>query len=246
MEGVYDYIEAYFTQTLGEEERKNFEKRCVNDKDFANEVAFYITSRQAIRQELLEQKQREWKALDAINEERHTIKPRSKIFIQRWYSSAAAACVILVTGLYFLLQSASTQQLAGDYINKNYLQLGVKMNPRPDSSQTAIEAYNNKEYNTALSLFEALEKSHPENSEEKKYAGLVYLVTKNYDKALQQFNELANMKGMFSNAGNFLKAITLMQRNAPGDKDRAKQLLQQIVKENTEGSGQAKEWLKKF
>ena len=241
----YDYIEAYFTQTLGEEERKNFEARCVDDKDFANEVAFYIASRQVIRQELLEQKQKLWATGNEEDKKIVPIKPRNKTLIQRLLPYAAAACVILIAGLFFLFKPPSPQQLADDYINKNYSQLHNTLG-LTDSLQTAIIAYNNKDYTKALVLFEALEISHPDHSDEKKYAGLVSLATKNYDKALQQFDELAKMKNVFGNEGNFLKAITLLQRNATGDKEQAKQLLQQIVNNNEEGSEQAKDWLSKF
>jgi predicted Zn-dependent protease len=120
------------------------------------------------------------------------------------------------------------------------------MDGAPDSLQTAIAAYNSTDYQKALLLFNALQISHPGNSEEKKYAGLCYLVTKSYDKALQQFDELHNMPNVFSNEGDFLKAVTLLQRGAPGDELQAKQLLQRVVNENEEGSATAKTWLKIF
>jgi len=64
--------------------------------------------------------------------------------------------------------------------------------------------------------------------------------------ALQQFDELANMKDLYSNSGDFLKAVTLLERNKPGDKEEAKKLLQKVVHENEDGSQEAGEWLKKF
>ena len=54
------------------------------------------------------------------------------------------------------------------------------------------------------------------------------------------------MKGLFSNAGDFLKAVSLIERNGPGDKDAAQKLLQKVVSEKEEGSEKAEELLKKL
>ena len=120
------------------------------------------------------------------------------------------------------------------------------MDASRDSLQLGIAAYNNKDYNRALQLFTGVEKNDTANSDAKKYAGLAYLQQQDYDKAIQQFDELSNMKGLFSNAGDFLKAVSLLERNKSGDKEEAKQLLQKVVTDKEEGSEQAEEWLKKM
>ena len=98
-----------------------------------------------------------------------------------------------------------------------------------------------------IRLYNCLKKiyrSHPEQILAKKNMGLVYLVTKNYDKALQQFDELAKMQDLYKNPGQFLKAVTLLERNEQGDKVQAKKLLEQLVNEKGEGSREAAKWLK--
>jgi hypothetical protein len=245
MDGVYDYIEAYFTQTLSAGEKTEFEARCVNDKDFAGEVAFYVATRQVVREQLLQQKQAGWAAPEVQTAKVVAFKPRTKTFVQRMLPYAAAACVLLVASVYFLLQPASTQQLAKKYAEQNYSYINLVLGPQ-DSLEIAKEAFNKKDYSKALQLFELLQLSHSGSADEKKYAGLVYLFTQKYDQALQQFDALAKIPGLFTNEGNFLKAITLMERNAEGDKQQAKQLLEQVVKEHAYGSAQAEEWLKKF
>ena len=246
MEELYNYIEAYFTQTLGEEERRAFEERCVNDKAFADDVAFYIASRNVIREKLLQQKQQQWATAGNAAPKVYSIKPQVKSIRQKLLPYMAAACLILVVSLYFIFKTPGTQQLAAGYIKTNYSRLEVTLDAKPDSLQQGVIAYNNKDYKQALKLFELLEIKHPGDGDEKKYAGLVYLVTQEYDKALQQFDALAKMPGLAFNAGNFLKAVTLMERDAPGDKQQAKLLLQQVVRENTEGAEEAKKWLDKF
>ena len=91
-----EYIESYFQQTLTGEERIAFEKRCETDEVFAKEVAFYITSRAVLREELIAQKQQQWKeAVTADEEAAPVISITKKSTFLRWISYAAAACLLL-------------------------------------------------------------------------------------------------------------------------------------------------------
>ena len=75
--------------------------------------------------------------------------------------------------------------------------------------------------------------------------GIVYLRLANYDKAFLYFQQLENYP-LYSNPAIFYQALTLMKRNGPGDKQNAKQLLQQVVKDNLEGKAVAQQWLKNW
>ncbi len=180
-------------------------------------------------------------------------------------SIAASIAIILVAYFSFLQPKQDVQLLADTYFEENLQQLnqtlsvpedtiqfgiatntGKKRNTVQDSLRIGIITYNNQDYQKALGYFQGVYQHHPENSDAKKFTGLVYLSTKEYDKALQEFEELADMKEPQNNPGLFLQAVTLLQRNEKGDKRKAKQLLQQVVNNNAEGSMEAKEWLKKF
>ncbi len=243
MSDTLEYIEAYFQQTLDKDERQRFELKCTQDEDFAREVAFYVTARQTIKEALLEQKRAEWKQEDDTEEKLPSLAPVKKLYQRKWFMYAAA-CILLVLGVYFFERPPGSQQIATTYIEKNYGQISQTMGNDKDSIQAGIAAYNNKDYNKALVYFNGVADSDPVNSDAKKYAGLVYLVTKDFDRALQQFDALANMKGLFSNPGMFLKAVTLMERNGQGDNEQAKQLLQQVVDQKLDGSTEANQWLK--
>ncbi|MDQ4140212.1 MAG: hypothetical protein M3142_06775 [Bacteroidota bacterium] len=206
-----------------------------------------------------------------INEPRQVAKKEAKVI--KLYSSkifkitasiAASIAIILVAYFGFLQQGENIKLLAENYFEENLqqinqsvstsedtLQFGIAGKNRQkdttqDSLQVGITAYNNQEFNTALRYFREISAHYPENKEAKKYTGLVYLNTKSYDKALQEFEELANMKDVSNNPGLFLQAVTLMQRNNRGDKQKAKKLLEQIVEINAEGSIEAAQWLKEF
>jgi tetratricopeptide (TPR) repeat protein len=244
MPGTIEYIESYFQQTLSSEDRVAFEARCEKDEAFAKDVAFYITARQALREELLGQKVAEWKNEDAVREETAPVISMNKrrTTFGKWAAYVAAACVVLAISVYLFEVRTTPQKLATAYINNT---LSQTMDASHDSIQLGIAAYNDKEYERALQLFEGVEQRDPSNSDAKKYAGLTYLQKQDYDKAMQQFDKLSNMQ-LQSNPGDFLKATTLLVRNKQGDKEEAKALLQKVVNEKEEESKKAEEWLKKF
>jgi tetratricopeptide (TPR) repeat protein len=244
MEAI-EYIDSYFQQTMNEDERKVFEKRCEEDNAFAQEVAIYIMTRESLHEELLQQKQTAWR-IKSIIDELPFIPTLKKSFANRWITYAAAACLVLAASVYFFETNPSPKKLAENYIKTNYSNLSLTMDASRDSLQLGIDAYNNKEYDKALRLFKSIEKTDTQNSDVKKYAGITYMQKEEYDSALQQFDELSNMQGLFSNSGDFLKAVALMGRNKPGDRDKAKMLLQKVLSEKEEGSEKAAEWEKKL
>jgi tetratricopeptide (TPR) repeat protein len=153
---------------------------------------------------------------------------------------------LAVALVYFFTSSDTPQKFADNYIKNNYSQLSQNMDASTDSLQQGIAAYNKKDYDKALLLFQNVYNTHPDNSDAKKYIGFVHLVRKDYDKALVHFDELAQKKGLFSNPGLFLKALTLLERNKENDKATAKKLLEQVMQENLEGKKEAEDWLKKW
>ncbi|TKK67261.1 tetratricopeptide repeat protein [Ilyomonas limi] len=243
MQQTWEYIEAYFTQALSAEERKTFEVRCAEDAAFAKEVAFYLTARSAAREVLIAEKQKSFAERAMPQQVMVKTALIKKMALRKWISYVAAACIILFVGAYFILKSPAPQQLASQYVKVHFTILSQTMDASRDSLQLGIAAYNSQDYQRALMLFEGVRRNDAANSDAKKYAGLAYLQTKNYDKALECFKELSGMKGLYSNSGDFLQAVTLLQRNNPGDKESAKALLQKVVQENKEGSKQASEWL---
>jgi tetratricopeptide (TPR) repeat protein len=237
------YIEAYFQNELNESERMRFEERCITDESFAGDVAIYLTTRQSLKNELLTTKQSQWKESPAIKAV-PVVAPVRKMHQQVWVRYAAAAFLILIASLYFLLKTDSPQKLALNYINEHYDHLSQTMGVA-DTLELGKSAYNKKEYSKAATLFESLSKRHEESAEAKQYAGLSYLKQNDYDQAIQLFDDLGNMS-LHSNPGLFLKATALLLRNKNDDFQQSKILLEQVVKEGLEGSEEAKELLRKL
>jgi tetratricopeptide (TPR) repeat protein len=120
------------------------------------------------------------------------------------------------------------------------------MSGRADSLQTGLRLYNDGKFSEALTQFESIIRSDSSSFTAKEYAGITSLRLKEYDKALSWFEQLETYRGLYSNRAQLLEAVTLMERNLPGDAAKAKQLLQKIVTGDLEGKEFAEEWLRKM
>lgn len=242
MENI-DYIERYFKGENDDAQKQEFENKILHDPSFAEDVSFYISATGAIQQQLSEEKKQRFKEM---------YKQQKVISIQQpvkqmWRYMAAASVVIAVSLLswFYFATTTSPQQLADKYIQQNFTTLGVTMGSQ-DSLQNALSLYNSGKLPDALVIFERLANQDASNDNAKKYAGIVSLRLNNYDKALQYFTMLEEQPSLYSNPGKFYKAITLLKRNKNGDKEAAKNLLQQVADKDLEGKEAAQQWLSKM
>lgn len=243
MSEIDEHIEDYFEDRLDAEAKRSFEEKCIDDESFAKEVAFYLTQRRLFREELLRQKRADW---TSGGTKIQYPAPARRLIPRRWIAYAAAACTLLAIALYLNEQHPGPRRLAENYTEKKYSLLSQTMDGSTDSLQQGIAAYNHKDYDKALAIFETLYRSHPGNKDALLYSGIVYLRTKNYDKALGRFQELADTRNLMSNPGTFLEAVTLLQRDAAGDRKIAKDLLNKVVQQQLDGRDEAMAWLKDF
>ena len=247
MENYLEYIDAYFNQTLSPEEARQFERRILENKEFADEVAFYLSAKQALREQVIQEKKEGFKQLLAQNsslmEVHHTGRVR-KMWVYRLSAAAAILICVFFAWYLFFPKSASPQQMADNYINENLKTLGVTMGTERDSIQNGLRLYNEEQYDSAIQQFETILQKDTGNYVAKRYLGIVYLRVGNYDKSLQYFQQLENYS-LYSNPGIFYQSLTLLKRNQPGDKQKARQLLQRVVEQHLEHEETAQQWLDK-
>lgn len=244
MSDTMEYIDSYFNGALSPEEQMQFENRCIADQGFAEEVAFYISARDRLRTVVHAQKKNDFHQLyhQLPSEKRST---GGLVRVLKPLAAVAAACLLLFAGWQLFRTSDTPARLADDYIQKDLSILSVQMGNGADSLQQGIGAYNEGKYEQAEALLKG-QAYGDRASEAHRYLGIVYLRTNRYDQALVQFEQLATYRGLFVNPGLFYEALTLMKRSAPGDEAKAKQLLEQVVQQQSYGSAQAAEWLKKL
>ena len=221
-----EYIENYFKGTRSEAEKQQFETRILKDPLFAEEVAFYISATGLIDKQLKEEKKHRFRE---VYEQQKVVSIKHPVKNIRRYLAAASIIFIIILSAVFLFGSkTSPPQLADKYIQQNWKTLGVTMGSQ-DSIETGLSLYNSEKLAEALTMFEALAKNNTaNNTNAKKYAGIVSLRLQNYDKALEYFSML-EVDTLNSNPGKFYKAITLRKRNEGRDKDGAKLLLQEVI-----------------
>jgi len=240
------YIDDYFKGALPKEETGRFEQRILAEPSFAEAVSFYCMATQAAKEQLQPGKKQHFRALYQQYSPPAATTP--SLVRRLWpYMAAAAVMAALLLGWYIWMRPISTQQMADTYITKELSSFGVSMGSRQDSLQTAIQLYNEGKDNEALLQFENMLAANASDVTALRYAGIVSLRLGLYDKALLHFRQLEQYPGLYSNPGKFYYALTLMKRNGPGDKDQAKQLLQQIAQSNDlDGKQQAQQWLSQW
>ena len=238
-----EYIENYFSDKLSYDDKEAFERRCESDTAFAQEVSFYILTRQQLQTELLQKKRSEF------IEQYHELSGTSSESLsdsRTWFSyvAAAAACVLILIAYLTFFQNEKPSALAETYIDENLTTLSTTMTSGTDSLALGIGAFNQKDYGTAETIFHSLGKNESLAPETTKYLGITYLNTGEYEKAIEQFNELIRYTELYANPGKFYLAITLMKRSREGDKEEAKKLLQEVVTKELPGYKEASEWMK--
>jgi tetratricopeptide (TPR) repeat protein len=246
MQNNLEYIDKYFQGSPVPDETREFEKRITEDVEFANDVAFYLASKQTIKQQSVDQKKSRFKEIYALNTPTTTV-PKKKLVRSLWPYIAVAA---MVTGLiicwYVFIKPPSTQQLAENYITENLRKLGVSMSSSKDELQKGLSFYNDGKLKQALQIFEKMIILDSSNFTAKKYAGITSLRLQQFDKAIHYFKLLEDQPNLYANPGAFLHATTLLKRNLPGDKQKAIELLNQVVQNDLEGNETAELWLKKM
>jgi tetratricopeptide (TPR) repeat protein len=248
MENHTEYIDDYFAGNLNPEERKNFEKQMETDKYFAEEVAFYLAAKHALKEELADEK-KEWFRELASQNVTLSVKTRSAQVRRIWvYRLAAAAVFVGIVffswSLFFQPSTTSPNALADQYLSDKLENLSVTMGAKEDSMQEGLRLYNEKRYAAALQKFEQIIQRDTSNSTAKQNAGLASLKLGNYDQALSYFQQLGTY-ALYANPAIFYQALTLMKRNQPDDKEEAKRLLKQVVDNDLDGKETAEQWLNK-
>lgn len=250
-------IENFLAGEMSEAERVDFENRLRSDTELSSLFELYRSIELGmIQDQQTEVKRQELQsALDELGKKYFAPgilsagngkAPVVPIGNRRSYSKilAIAASVVLILAAYFVFfDKPDARQLADSYVKDNLSILSQTMDGAKDSLQQGIAAYNDKAYAKALEIFDALYAAHPENTDALLYAGITRLATGDHDAAISKFSALSAQKHLFSNPGLFLKAVTLLQRDNPGDKEEARTTLQQVVDEDLENAVEAKKML---
>lgn len=238
-----EYIDNYFKGEAPPDQKLQFEQRVLVDKEFAEEVSFYLSTIQVLRDENAVQKKK------LFSEIYHGAPPVRQITPVRrlwpYVASAAAVLIAVFLGLYIFMQPEPSK-LADDYLKEHLQTMSMEMGSNADSIQQGKDLYNNKDYQASLQMFELIMQNDTANYEAKELAGIVALKLKDFDKALLYFQQEAKNNNLHVNPGKFYQALTYMKRNQQGDEELARNLLQEVVNKKLAYSEDAVQLLEKL
>jgi len=238
-----EYIDDYFNTSKDTERTRLFEQRIREDAGFAADLAFYLSARKTAAENQEAEGRNRFREL---YEATRTLKPaRTRIIpvFVRWVAAAAILAAV-VLGVFISQKRESPRELANRYISTEMQTLGVTMG-KEDELQKGISFYNQKKYSEALTIFEKLIRSDSNNVQALENAGKACIQLGNYDKALSYLNSMEQLKP-YGNPEKFYEALALIARNQTGDLDKAKSILQEIVKQDWDNKETAEKWLHKW
>jgi len=229
-------IEHYFDAELTKAEKRQFEEDLSANPDLADDAAFYLQSRiaakQAAHETLLEEKHQRWSGL---SEEQPKRLSRGD-----WMSIAAAILLVIAAVFYFnnpFKRDLSVR--AESYLANNLKELPVHLGDEGQRLQGAIQAYNQQQYEPAITLTAIYLSQHPADAEALRVIGLAHLQKKEYDQALDYFQQLSAQTRLYSNPGKYYEGLTYLLRNQEGDKVQGRKLLEEVIANNLEGKQDA-------
>jgi tetratricopeptide (TPR) repeat protein len=237
-----DYIDDYFNQKLGPENALAFEDKIQSDPSFAEQVAFYLATRESIYASVAAERKHRFREIYG------NTRPATRLTAIKlvYYIAIAAVVCGLIFGIYLVKKPVSPHQLAESYEVENLQTLAVQMGNSNEDLQAGLQLYNAGKTSESLQVFEKIIRSDTSSFTALKFAGIAALKLKEYEKAIGYFQRLGTFTTLYSNPSLFYQSLTLMERNENGDLEKARKMMQQIVAQDLEGKEIVVKWLQKL
>lgn len=240
----FEYIDDYFKGTKIPGKESDFEQRLLTDKEFAEDVTFYLNTIQVARTDNADIKKSRFKEIYYQNNSTNSTGVLKKLW--PYALMVAALVTTLFVGVYIFNRPMESPKMAEAYLSTHLKTLGVQMNSTDDLLQQGKDLYNHHDYSASLKKFEEILQKDSLNYDAEENAGIVALKINDYDKALVHFTKLAKIENQNENSGKFYHALTLMKRNKIADKKIYIGLLKEVVRDNLYGKEDAEKFLEKF
>lgn len=217
----YIVFENYISNELSTDEKTNFEKQLSEDKALASafevykELNLHLENKFGNEQELKAFK----KNLKSISKEHFKTKKPKVVAFKPWQYAIAASVAILV-GL-FVFQNINP---SFDDYNNPEMATFIERGDVNENLKLAQDAFNAKNYKTAIPYFEAILKVN--KSPEIQYFFAVSLLEDNqFQKAETNLMELKSGTSIYKNKATWYLALSKLKQK---DYDSCKEILQTI------------------
>lgn len=249
IDNIQATIKQYIDGSLSSTEKIDFENQIKNSPELAEEVRQFRQLKIFDKNKKLIEANALLKAVMAetqiepdYGKYKHHFK--KSIFdnpIWRW-SMGGLAAIILVIGGIFYQKSQATSALK--LLSKTYMQpmeniIGFSADDQTQAGK-ALKAYDNKNYNEAITLLNYAIKNNSDDNSLRLYLAISYLMQEQNEKAEALLQDIVKDNDLSMIPAKWYLALSLMQR---GEKEEAKALLQSLESDSTFGS-RAKEILK--
>jgi tetratricopeptide (TPR) repeat protein len=183
-------VDNYLDGNITESEKAGFEHDLKKNSKLKAELALEKDCRTAIsdtgmldfRSKLIDAQKR----YNEINSNRG----RLVAFTRKYWAAAAVILLLLVSGLVYFIQP-------GQYTNERLFKMYYKTEEAVGISRSgngniveAIIKYHEKDYVTALTLFDDILKADPANFAIRYYSGISYIETGNFDNAVKMLESV--------------------------------------------------------
>ncbi len=207
----YLLFDQYLQDEMTVEEKHSFEKQLSNNQEMA--VAFENFKEMNLQLDAkfgFEQERKAFKKNVAAISETHFSKKKTKVItLKTWYYGAAASVAVLV-GMFFLNQNVNPN--FDDY-NQPENAFFTERGDINANLKLAQDAFNAREYEKAIPLFETILKED-KTAEIQYFYGVSLLEVNQFSKADIVFNELKGGSSVYKNKAIWnLALVQLKQKN---------------------------------
>ncbi len=239
----YTEIDQYLQGVLSTEQRKAFESRLKNDADFASEVNLYQEIEQSLASRISNKEaEKELRnTLQQLQKEQFVSekKPTKVIQLNRFRKYMIAASIAALIGLFVFNQGTTPTYEA--FANHQNIELTVR-GASNTKMQNAEEAFNNKDYITAIEYLDQVLAMQPTNIEIQLYKAIALLETNQFLEADNLLESISTEQSIFKNKATWYYALSMLKQSKL---DACKNILKRLPKD-AEDYNSAQKLLKKL
>ncbi|PCI34085.1 MAG: hypothetical protein COB60_06685 [Flavobacteriaceae bacterium] len=205
-EEQYIAFDAYLQGELKGEELQSFEHKLLNDAGFKTAFQDYADVEQSLKSSI-EHASKEKELRATLNTLRNQEKPseNSSVFsIKRYVWMGVAASVLLLFSVY-IFNDVDPPSYA-EYAMHQPLEVGVRGTTNT-SSNAAEEAFNSKDYQTAVHELRLLLGTSPENVEWQLYYGISLIETDRIATALTILEPITSGASVYKHTAQWYTAL---------------------------------------
>ncbi len=251
MKNIENSLAALFDRKLNDEmnddELRNFDKMLENDNNVENQFKLHAEIDEAIAEaDVVNLRQN----INRIHESAHDNSSNSilrSIFRTKLHRVAAAAFfLVLIFGSISLYYMNNIKTVSNENLFRIYYQPDAALLIRGHSEDKMLiegfQKYESRDYSGALSMFNKILETDPDNMPVQFYAGISNIETGKYKNALKPFNHIIdNNRNLYVEKARWYAGLCYLKLN---DNEKAYEIFKEISTSNSTYKYKAKNLLK--